>query len=424
MYRIQTHSKTRRFPVVFIALALLLCGQQGLAQNIDLDPPFNPDSDHDLQFDGEFPDFDSDDLGPRGAVRELELGMDHSCALLFGGRVKCWGANRSGQLGNGSTVSRSRPVEVANVDTAIDVSAGYRHTCVVLENGLVQCWGSNQYGQLGFEAADALEPVTVPGVEDAVSVTAGEAHTCALIQAGEVLCWGRNQYGQLGDGSFTDSRQPRVVVDLQGAYAVHTSWNHTCAIASSNDRPDLTQVLFCWGSNNSGQVGDGYTFDTNVPHAITSAALSVSAAYSHTCARVIGGSAMCWGWNTDGQLGLRSPDNMATRPTLIPGLSQVKGIHGGRFNTCANLDNGFVQCWGSNLQGELGLGNYRSGPTTRIPYFSVFGLYGTVLSINTGLNHACALLSDRSVVCWGRNHEGQLGDGTTVRSPKPVQVMF
>ncbi len=411
--------------IVSLAIALLLCGQEAIAQDIDLEPQFDPDPGHDPQFEGQFPEFDPDDLFTDDVVRALELGTDHSCALLFGGQIKCWGDNSRGQLGNGSTASRSRPVEVSGISSAIDLSAGYHHTCAVLETGLVQCWGSNQYGQLGADVEHALEPVTVSGIEDAVSVTAGEGHTCALIRGEEVRCWGRNQYGQLGDGTNTDSREPRTVVDLQGIYAIHTSWNHTCAIARNSDSPGgYNGILHCWGRNNTGQVGDGLTVDTSVPHAITNAVLSVSAGYSHTCAAVAGGSAMCWGWNSSGQLGLGSSDSTAPRPVLVPGLGQVEGIHGGRFHTCANLRNGFAQCWGSNLYGELGTSTYRSGPTTRIPYFYVFGLYGTVEHLNTGLNHACALLSDRSVMCWGNNSDGQLGDGTTVRSPKPVTVLF
>jgi len=135
----------------------------------------------------------------------LVAGMYHTCALLTGGTVQCWGANYLGQLGIGSTTLSSVPVAVPGIADATMVTSGYHHNCAVLVDGSLRCWGANLYGQLGNgTSTNNFRPVTVSAVTNAAAVAAGFAYTCALLTDGTVWCWGGNSEGELGNGTSTE----------------------------------------------------------------------------------------------------------------------------------------------------------------------------------------------------------------------------
>ena len=152
-------------------------------------------------------------LGSRRPSRNIRTpvavsaGFEHTCALLSSGDVECWGANRFGQLGDGSSNDREAPVRVQGLHgAAVAISAGGRHTCAVLARGEVECWGADYSGQVGDgRVQERAGPVRVRGVSRAVGVSAGRAYTCAVERGGAVKCWGANAYGQLGNG---DDRSP------------------------------------------------------------------------------------------------------------------------------------------------------------------------------------------------------------------------
>ncbi|MDQ3031606.1 MAG: hypothetical protein M3Y87_04255 [Myxococcota bacterium] len=199
-------------------------------------------------------------------VTSITVGSGHTCALVSRGAVLCWGRNAEGQLGDGTTSDRARPTVVSGLSDGVRSIAGdSQHTCAVLESGAVRCWGYNRSGQLGDGTTTSRSvPVAVVGLTTGVAaVTAGGDVTCALLDAGGARCWGTNGFGQLGDGTTTDRATPTPVVGLGSATEIRTGGLHTCALLSSG-------ALQCWGANANGQLGDGTTAVRTMPTLVVS----------------------------------------------------------------------------------------------------------------------------------------------------------
>ncbi|MBI2061726.1 MAG: hypothetical protein HYT87_18450, partial [Nitrospirae bacterium] len=341
-------------------------------------------------------------------------GQYHTCSLVSGGTIRCWGRNLNGQLGEGSTTDSILPVAVSALSSAVDVASGEAHSCSLLSDGTVRCWGSNSDGQLGDgSTAQNSVPVAVSALSSALAVAAGQAHSCALISDGTAKCWGDNVVGQLGNGTSVDSLFPVVVSGLTSAVGIETGDSHTCAVSSDG-------IARCWGWNNFGQLGDGTTADKIFPtivSGLTNAAL-VSTGWNHTCAMLTNGTVKCWGKNAQGQLGDgTSTDKLI--PNAIPGLIGVTGVSAGQDHTCVLKSDGAARCWGYNANGQLGDGS----TITRLSPVIVTGITSAVaIDASNNQYHTCALIADGKVKCWGYNIYGQLGNGNTTDSPIPVLV--
>lgn len=250
---------------------------------------------------------------------------------------------------------------------------------------------------------------------DVVDVKAGERHTCVLTATGGVKCWGYNHDGQIGDGKAEDRSAPADVMGLtSGAKAVVAGWRHSCAITSAGG-------VKCWGNNHDGQVGDGTQIDRGTPQDVVglmTRVTAIAAGERHTCALTMGGGVRCWGNNHDGELGDGTRTDRVTPVDVVGLTSGVAAIAVGWRHSCALTTNGVVKCWGNNHDGQLGDGT----TVDRMMPVEVVGLSGGVKAIAARWRHTCALTAAGGVKCWGGNHHGEVGDGTRTDRNKPVDV--
>jgi alpha-tubulin suppressor-like RCC1 family protein len=288
-------------------------------------------------------------------VAQMIAGDEFACALLTNGTAKCWGLGESGQRGDGSfSTFALNPVNVNSLTGAVAIAASYGHTCALLSNATLKCWGENREGQLGNGTTanpGTAQPVTVSGISGATAVATGAYHTCALLNTGTVRCWGRNHQGQLGNGTATSSSLPVTVSGLSGVAKISGGGVHTCAVLTDG-------TMRCWGENVFGQLGTGSTATSYTPVQVAGItnAVDVSVGWRHTCALLADGTVRCWGENAFGQLGNGSTTN-ATTPVPVTGITGAVGVTAGWWHhSCALLSSGTVKCWGVNQWGQFGNG--------------------------------------------------------------------
>jgi alpha-tubulin suppressor-like RCC1 family protein len=320
-------------------------------------------------------------------VTAITAGGFHSCARMSDGTARCWGVNFSGQLGDNTTTYSTVPVTVVDpTDTAqaltgiASITAGSGHTCAVMTNGTARCWGVNSYGQLGNNTdTNSTVPVTVVDPTDTTqaltgiaSITADGLHTCAVMTNGTARCWGGNDVGQLGNNTTSTSAVPVTVLDPDGTdslldvASIDAGANGTCAVMTDT-------TARCWGEGNgyaNGSLLPVTPIDPASGQALTGIT-NISAGTYYGCAALSDNTARCWNYNVYGQLGDNTTTNSTGVVTVVDptntaqALTGIASITAGGLHTCAVMTNGTARCWGRNLdQRGDGGGQLGNGTTT------------------------------------------------------------
>jgi len=356
--------------------------------------------------------------------KAISIGEFHACAIKSDFTLWCWGSNSYGQLGDGTKIFKTSPQLVGGTDNWAFVAAGYQNTCAIKRDGTLWCWGNNEKGQLGDNTTtESLTPKQV-GTDKWVRVAGGSQFVCAIKNDNKLYCWGYNQMGQLGNGNNQDSKVP-VQIDSRDWQAITAGTWHTCGIK--------TDYIYCWGHNSNGQLGLGATGDKNSPTLVNSTDkwLEINGGAWHTCAVQENQSQgkdvlWCWGKNDYGQVGNSSVADQNT-PQVTNRANDWTSLAVGNFHTCASTidktsGNKGLYCWGINDIGQLGLGASQVGDKT-VPAQIEAG--GTWIGVWTGDYHTCALKSVEQTInlyCWGKNSYGQVGNNSTSLAKTPVII--
>ena len=351
-------------------------------------------------------------------LSSLYSGVSHVCGIFSNGKNLCWGSNYYGQLGDGTVSSRTIPSFVSGVYNFSILSSGSYHTCGILLNGTVMCWGGNVQSQLGDgnSPTESHVPVTLAGDYNFSNISSGYYFSCGVLTNGSLLCWGDNANGQLGDGNTpTDSDIPVSPSADYNFSSVSCGNVHACAILTNGS-------AMCWGDNSEGQLGDNnYPTDSYVPVFVSGDYnfSEITTGDAHTCGILTNSSVMCWGNNIQGYLGNGNSPTDSYVPVFVSGDYNFSSISIGERHSCGILTNGSLLCWGDNAYGQLGNGN--SPTDSNIPT-SILGNYNFSI-ISAGRYFSCGALTNGSAFCWGRNAESQLGDGTVTQRNVPTKIL-
>jgi alpha-tubulin suppressor-like RCC1 family protein len=367
----------------------------------------------------------------------VTAGADHVCALTERGEAYCWGSNEFGQLGSGSadSVPHTVAVRVRTEMKFTTVSAGFTHTCALADDGSAWCWGANDTAQLGDGSLkNSPIPVRVSTDVKLQAIGPGGGHTCGVSNGDIGYCWGGNWHGQLGVGDRDGDaaapccyRVPKPIrTELRFRTAVAGGIS-SCAVA-------VGRKAYCWGSPQEGRLGTGAddaankSADKTTPTAVVGNALfqTVLPRAWHTCGLSSMNGALCWGGDMF-QMKSAVPERVS-----IPGELSV--VTTGHFHDCALTGDGTAYCWGTNTDGELGDGStheaaapLRAATPRRFRSIAAGGSMDISRPGRPGevptWGFTCAVTADDgSILCWGDNRHGALGNGSTERALTPTPI--
>lgn len=333
----------------------------------------------------------ADDPPPGGPPIQVDCGDYTTCAIAEGGAVRCWGRDKTGELGDGNGGDRPKSVIVRGVENATAIALASQFACALGTDKKVKCWGTGRIANDG-KPREHAKATDVLGVEGAEELVASGAIACART-ASAVVCWGTDpaSIGTPPTGAFTQ---------------VAAGFTHGCAL-------DKKGAVSCWGT------GDWQAPKGGFAKPPLSGATYLATGDRHACVVTKDKKVQCWGMNDAGQLGTKPDTELHKTPITVPGVSGAVKLVAGEAAMCALLADGSARCWGANGEGELGLGKKSSDERP-----SKVGSIPDISGMCLATAHGCALTKSRSILCWGGNAHGQLGAGTigkqTKLEPAPV----
>ena len=339
-------------------------------------------------------------------VQTISTGYNHTAVIKTDGSLWTWGENSVGQLGDGTKIDRKTMVKV--MDNAAAVSVGSSYTAVIKTDGSLWTWGNNGYGQLGDGTnKDRYKPVKV--MDNVAAVSAGGSHTAAIKTDGSLWTWGSNNYGQLGNGTIdhTDTKGYKPVKVMDNVASVSLGSYHTTAIKTDGS-------LWTWGWNDSGQLGDyttiGYGVGTirNRPKKLMDNVKAVSAGGSFTAAIKTDRSLWTWGSNRSGQLGDGTNED---RNTMFKVMDDATAVSAGDYKTSVIKADGSLWTWGCSPIEQL------ENVTSTTKYTPV-KIMDNVSAVSEDFEHGIAIKTDGSLWAWGENNYS-----TQVKSDVPTKIL-
>jgi len=345
----------------------------------------------------------------------ISAGESHTCVRLGSGEVYCWGNNSNGQIGDGTRTPALSAVNIATGGFTVDIAVGQLHSCAVLNDQSARCWGENGRYQVVNDAGapQVLSPrAPYNNLGDILTIALGAEHTCARRSNGQVACWGRRCSGRLGqDTSCSGTTFRPAVGSINNTSHLDLGSNFATAM-----RTNPTVEMVGWGYGALYALGDadntsaqlvGPMLDGSDDSSIGDV-LAITSGTNFSCLVRSTGQVQCTGNNDQGQMGDGMAGTAATKMSSVPNVDNAVDVSGDFTHACALLDDGTLSCWGRNNEGQLGyatMGLFSDVPMSTMP------LPSRVLKVATGAQHTCAILDNRRIACWGNNSLGQLGTG-------------
>jgi alpha-tubulin suppressor-like RCC1 family protein len=332
------------------------------------------------------------------APRIIGAGISHNVAIRRDGTVWAWGANGSGQLGNGQWDNANTPVQVTGLSNIAAVTAppDGNFTLALDSLGRVWSWGEGGSGQLGHGDGFYVNTnlaAQVPGISNIVAITGGMEHSIALKSDGTVWAWGFGGYGELGDGTDSSRDYPAQVYGLTNAIGIASGSDHNFALCADG-------TVWGWGYNEDGELGIGNTTDQFYPVRVGSLtnAIALGGGYDQSIALLANGTVKAWGPDATGETG----DINSSLPVSVSGLSNIIAIACGGYHNLFLNPNGSLYVWGNDSWNQLG---DNGQDTSSAPF--LLTCVSNVTAIAGGEKSSMISTADGSIYVWGSSGSGQ-----------------